>query len=85
MDSARGPGAQAQGAQLRHDQQFAVGVVEEAFGHVLVAGIDMDTAAGLGAGVAIDRDGGKTIDEVGGRLGQGSRVPAHLVGVRGGT
>ncbi len=76
-------GAQRERALLRHDQQLAIGVVEEALAHVAVEGVDVHAATGLRRGIAIDGDRHQPSEEVAGGVGQRARVPAHLVGVGG--
>ena len=58
-------GAQQQAALLRHDQQLAVGVVEDAVGHRAVGAIDVDADAAACAGVAVAADRHQAVDEVG--------------------
>ena len=67
-------------AELRHEEQFAVGGVEEAVGHALVGGVEVDGDAGVHGEVAVAGEGGEAVDEVGGLGGQRHRVPAELAG-----
>ncbi len=57
-------GRDAQPALLRHDQQLAVGVVEEAALHRAVGGVDMDAAAGLRRRAAVAGHREQAIDEI---------------------
>ena len=75
-------GVEHEAAQLGHEQQFAVGGVEEAVGHALVGRIDVDCDAGVHAEVAVAGQGDEAVDEVGRLRGQRQRVPAQLVGGR---
>ena len=72
-------GRDAQPALLRHDQQFAVGVVEKAPLHRAVRGIDVNADAGLRRRAAIAGHGEQAVDEIGRRGRQRQRIPAQLV------
>ena len=61
-------------AVLRHDQQLAVGVVEEAPLHRAVGGVEMDRRAGLRMRVAVAGHRHQAVDEV------GRRRPASAAG-----
>ena len=69
--------SQLQAALLRHDQQFAIGVVEIALLHAAVGRIQMD-AAGRVAGHA-----DHALNKITRLLRHGQRVPTQLVGRRG--
>jgi hypothetical protein len=72
-------GRDVQPALLRHDQQFAVGIVEVAPLHRPVRRIDVNTDAGLRGRTAIARHGEQAVDEIGRCDRQRQRVPAQLV------
>ena len=76
--------AKQQPPLLRHDQQLAVGVVEEAAAHRPVRGVDVDRAAGAAGGIAVARHRHQAVDEIDrfGGARQRQRVPAQLVGRR---
>ena len=76
-------GGDAQASLLRDDQQFAIGVVEVARLHGGVGGVEVHGHAGLRGRVAAAGNGYQAVDEIGGRLGDGKRIPAQLVGRRG--
>ena len=60
-------GVDDQRTQLRHDQQFAVRVVEVAIGHRLVRGVDVDGGALLEDRAAVAAKRGDAVHEIGGR------------------
>ena len=71
-------GDEAGAAELRHDQHFAVGVVEAAVGHRAVGGIDVHAHADLGGDVAVAAHGHHALDEVGRLFRNRDRAPAQL-------
>ena len=76
-------GGEARAPLLRHEQQFAIGVVEIARLHRRVGGVNMHRHAGLRGRVAAARDRHQALDEIGGRLGDRKGIPAELIGRRG--
>ncbi len=76
-------GVQAQPSLLRHDQQFAVGIVEVAILHRPVGGVHMNGAARHRGGIAVAGHRDQPFEKVGRCGGCRQRVPAHLVGRRG--
>src|SRR4249919_647416 len=73
-------GGDMQAALLRHDQEFAVGVVEEAVLHRLVRRVQVDADAALRAGRTVAGHGEQPVDEIDRRPRQRQRAPAQLVG-----
>ena len=71
-------GVQRQPAQLRNDQQLAVGVPEDAL-HAAVGAIDMDCNTVAGGGVAVRQQRYQSGDEIGWRVGDRQWVPAQPV------
>ena len=71
-------GDEARAAELRHDQHFAVGIVEAAIGHRAVGGIDVHAHADLRGDVAVAAHGHHALDKVGGLLRNRDRAPAQL-------
>jgi hypothetical protein len=65
---------------LRDDQQFAVGVVEEAPLHRRVGGIQVDADAVLSRRRTVAGDGVEAIDEIDRSVRQWQWIPAQLVG-----
>ena len=55
---------EGQGAQLRHDQQFAVGAVKVTVAHLLIGRVEINAAAGKHFRRAVSRDGQETLDKV---------------------
>ena len=76
-------GSDVQAPLLRDEQQFAIGVVKVARLHGGVGGVEVHGHAGLRGRVAAAGNGYEAIDEIGGRLGDGKRIPSQLVGRRG--
>ncbi|KAG0773075.1 hypothetical protein G6F22_015190 [Rhizopus arrhizus] len=72
-------GQQAQRAQLGHDQQLAIGVVEIAADHVAVGRVQMDAHTRVRIGRTVATHGVQAFDEVGRQLRQRQRAPAQLV------
>jgi hypothetical protein len=71
-------GDKAGAALLRHDQHFAVGIVEAAIGHRAVGGVDVDCHADLGRHVAVAAERDDAGDEVGGLFRNRYRAPTQL-------
>ncbi|MNX91171.1 hypothetical protein D3C86_1232430 [compost metagenome] len=74
-------GDEAVASLLRHDQQFAVGGVEDPVDHRAVGDIEVDAHARAGIGVAVAAIGGQALDPVGRLIRHGQGVPAHPVGI----
>ncbi|CAM2144933.1 hypothetical protein PT2222_160209 [Paraburkholderia tropica] len=75
--------ANRQAPFLRHDQQFAIGIEEEAVGHRAVGRVEMDRATAHRRRRAVARHRHPAVDEVGRRGRHRQRVPAQLIGRRG--
>ena len=73
-------GVEQNAAELRDEEEFAVGGVKKAVGHALVGGVDVDGDAGMHGRVAVAGEGGEAVDEIGWLGGERQRVPAKLVG-----
>src|SRR5258708_1244949 len=58
-------GAQQQPPLLRHDQEFAVGVVKYPVGHRAGGAVEMDADAAVRARVAVGADRRQALDEIG--------------------
>ena len=71
-------GDEAGAALLRHDQHFAVGIVEAAIGHRAVGGVDVDRHADLRRHVAVAADRHDAFDEIGRLFRNRDRAPAQL-------
>ena len=71
-------GHEPRAALLRHDQHFAVGIVEIAVGHRAVGGVDVHRHADLRRDVAIAAERDDAFDEVGRLLRDRERAPAQL-------
>ena len=65
---------------LRHDQYFAVGVLEGAAGHRPVDRVKMHSDPAALRDIAIAAIADEAIDEVGRLLGQRQRIPAQPIG-----
>ena len=72
-------GVEAQRSQLRHNQQLAVGVIEETVLHRGVGRVEMNRDAGLHRRVAIAAERDDAVDEVGLLFGERQRIPAQLI------
>ena len=72
-------GDEALAPELRHDQQLAVGAVEDAPLHRLVRGVQVHRRTGLRMRVAVAGHRHEAVDEVGRLRRQRQRVPAQLV------
>src|SRR5579871_962615 len=70
----------AKGAELRDNQQFAVGRVEETVLHRRICSIKVDRDSLLHRGVAVSSKRNDAVDKVGLFFGNRQRVPAELVG-----
>ena len=69
-------GVKAKSAELRNDQQFAVGGVEEAILHGRVGGVEMDGHARLHGRIAVAAKGHDAVDEVGLLFGNRAADPS---------
>ena len=58
-------GDKAGAALLRHDQHFAVGIVEAAVGHRAVGGVEVNRHADLRCDIAIAAQRNDAFDEIG--------------------
>jgi len=65
-------------ALLRHDQHFAVGIVEKPIGHRSIGGVDVNPDADLRRHVAIAARRDYAFDEIGGLLRNGNGAPTQL-------
>ena len=74
----------AKRAELRDDQQLAIGGVEEAVLHGGVGGVDVNGDADLHGRIAVAAQRHDAVDEVGLLFGNRQRIPAELIG-RGGN
>ena len=72
-------GGDAQAALLRHDQQFAVGIVEITPIHVAIGRVQVHADAGTRFGTAVAGHGEQAVDEVGRRGRHRLRIPAQLI------
>ena len=71
---------ESESSQLRHDQQLAVGAIEEAVPHGGVGGVEVDGDAGLHGRVAVAAERDDAVDEIGLLFGNRQRIPAQLIG-----
>ena len=76
-------GVEPKRPQLRNDQHFAIGRVEEAILHRRVGGVEMNRQPDLHRRIAIAAERHDAVDEVSLLVGNRQRIPAQLVG-RGG-
>uniref|UniRef100_A0A0N4ZLE2 Glucosamine_iso domain-containing protein n=1 Tax=Parastrongyloides trichosuri TaxID=131310 RepID=A0A0N4ZLE2_PARTI len=66
---------------LRHDQQFAVGRIEDAVDHRAIGDIKVNAHPRAGIGATVAAIGGQPLDPVGRLVRHGQRVPTHPVGI----
>src|SRR5882757_1618668 len=66
-------------ALLRHDQQFAVGIVESACGHRPVRAIDVDATSALPMRIAIAPHRNEALDEIRRLTRNRYRIPTQLI------
>ncbi len=71
-------GDKAGAALLRHDQHFAVGIVEDPIGHRRVGGIEVHRHADLGRYIAVAAERHDALDEIGRLARNRKRRPAQL-------
>src|SRR5690606_21946997 len=64
----------------RHEQQFAIGVVEKPCPHARVDGVQMYAHAREFVGAAIAGPCAYSVDKVGGRFGRARRAPPQRLG-----
>ncbi len=68
---------------LRHYQKLAIGAVEKPIAHRSIGDIHGDAAAGMSLRRTVSCDRQQALDEIGGNVRQGRRVPAQLIGRKG--
>ena len=71
-------GVEQETAELRDEEKFAVGGVEEAVGHAFVRRVDVDGDAGVHGEIAVAGEGSEAVDEVCGLGGQTGEGPSGV-------